>query len=194
MRRFANQPLIVLCLVLSLVLTTSCAPTLVDRVKTFQKVHNSHNVEKELSFFADDVTFEIVAYGTTEGKEQLRRGIERQAIFNSYLTFTDCKESGNTVTCKVMEENDLLKAAGIGPVHYDLSQYAFEDGLIKAMRARLAPESDNVLRAFRASFSKWASEKRPQEWAQLRAGLVTKENVSTWLRLALEWQAEMKKQ
>lgn len=193
MRRSASRPLIMFCASF-LFLVTSCAPTLVDRVNAMRKAHNRQDVEKELSFFTDDVRCEFGGSFVIEGKEELRRAIERNVIYNSHMTFTDCKESGETVTCKVREQNDLLSAAGIGPMHYEFSQHVFENGLIKELRARAAQESVDALREFRASFEKWASEKRPGEWAELRAEGVTKENVSKQLALVREWREAMEKE
>ena len=167
---------------------------MVERVKAMQEAHNNHDVEKELSFFADDVRLEFGGSFVIEGKEELRKAVERNAIFNSHMTFTDFEVSGNTVNCKVKEENDLLKAAGIGPMYYEFSQHVFEEGLIKELRARAMQESVDALLEFRASFEKWASEKRSQEWDELKAEGITKENVSKRLALVREWREEKEKE
>lgn len=192
MCRFVNRALITFYIVFPLLLTTSCAPTLVDRVKAFQEAANSHNVEKLVSFYADDVRFEIV--GTPMvivGKEKLRKPIEEQFILNVHLTFTDIKVNGNTVTYKVKEQNDWLKAAGIDAVYYEYDQITFEDGLIKEEKAKPTQESMKRMAEFRASFEKWASEKRSEEWAKLKAEGITKENVAKRLMLARKWREEM---
>ena len=136
MCKFGNKTLIVFYIVFPLLLTTSCAPTLVDRVKALQEAANSHNVEKLVSFYADDVRFEIVGTSMViEGKEKLRKPIEEQFILNVHLTFTDIKVNGNTATSKVKEQNDMLKAAGIDALYYEYDQITFEDGLIIEERA-----------------------------------------------------------
>ena len=194
MRRIAANPPVVLCLVLTIfLLTTSCAPTLVDRVKTLEKVHNRGDVEKEMTFFADDVIFEIVGSGKATGKEQLRKAVERQVIFNSVMNVRDCQAEGETVTCRVIEQNDLLKAAGVGPLYYESAQYEFEEGLIKTIRAKLSDESNRVTKEFWNSFSKWAYENRAQEWDEVRGAGATEESVAKWLALAREWRAEKSK-
>lgn len=188
MYRFIN-PFVVLC-ISCIFLLTSCSPTLVGRAHAMRDAHNRGDVEKELSFFADDVRCEFGDSFVINGKEELRKAVEQNALFNSRMTFTDCKESGNTVTCKVTEQNDMLQAAGIGPVYYEFSEQTYEDGLIKRLRARPTQDSNRMMSEFRGGFVQWASDKRPQEWARLGAEGVTKENVDKWLMLIRQWREE----
>ncbi len=191
MCKFGNKMLIMFYIILPLLLTTSCAPTLVDRVKAFQEAANSHNVEKLLSFYTDDVRFEIVGIPMVMvGKENLRKPIEEQFILNVHLTFTDIKVNGNTVTYKVKEQNDWLKAAGIDAVYYEYDQITFEDGLIKEEKAKPTQESMKIMGEFQESFERWAFEKHPEERAKLKAKGITKENVAKWLMLARKWRKE----
>jgi hypothetical protein len=177
------------CVVFPLLLTTSCAPTLAGRVEAFQKAANSHNTEKVMSFYADDVRFEIVGTPMViEGKEKLRKAIEEMFILNVNFTFTDIKADGNTVTYKVKEQNDWLKAAGIDALYYEYDQTTFEGGLIKKEIAKPTQKSMEIMAEFRESFEKWASEKRGQEWARLKSEGITKENVSKWLAIIRQWQ------
>lgn len=189
MRRLANKLLIIPYISSLLLLTTSCAPTLMGRIKALQAAHNRSDVEKELSFFTDDVRCEFGEY-VLEGKEQLRKAVEQNAIFNSHMTFSDCKQSGNSVTCKVKERNDLLKAAGIGLTYYEFSQQVFEKGLIKEVRAKPTEESVRDLREFQEGFGRWAADNQAQKWIELDAEGITKENVDKWLALVREWREE----
>lgn len=186
MCKFSN---IAFYIVFPLLLTTSCAPTLVDRVKAFEDAVNSHDIEKSMSFYADDVRFELI--GTPmfiEGKENLRKPIEEQFILNDHLTFTDIKVNGNTVTYKVKEQNDMLKAAGIDAIYYEYDQLTFEDGLIKREKAKPTQESMKIMGQFQESFEKWASENRGYLWDKLKSEGVTEENVGQWLAMARQWR------
>ncbi len=194
MHRFINKKLIAFYIVSLLLLTTSCAPTLMDRVKAFEEAANSKDVEKLMSFYADDVRFEIVGTPMViEGKENLRKPIEEQFILNVNLAFTDIKVNGNTATYKVKEQNDMLKAAGIDAIHYEYDQITFEDGLIIEERAKPTEESMRIMGKFRESFEKWASEKGTEEWAKLKAEGVTEENVDKWLAMTRQWREETRK-
>jgi len=170
MRKIGSKILITFCIVFPLLLTTYCAPSLAGRVEAFQKAANSHNVEKTMSFYADDVRFEVVETPMViEGKKKLRKAIEEQFILNVHFTFTDIKADGNTVTYKVKEQSDWLKAAGVDALYYEYDQTTFENGLIKKEIARPTQKSEEIMAEFRKSFEKWASEKQGQEWARLKS-------------------------
>jgi hypothetical protein len=189
MYRFFNKLFVVLCC--SCILpVTSCAPTLVERIHAMKDAHNRGDIEKELSFFADDVRCEFGGSFVINGKEELRKAVEQNALLRSRMTFTDCEENGNTVTCKVREQNDMLKAAGLGPVYYEFSEQTYENELIRGVKARPTQESIQMMRDFREAFGQWASDAYPQEWAGLRDEGVTKENVNKWLALVRTWREE----
>lgn len=189
MSKFGNKAFIVFCIVFPLLLTTSCAPSLADRAKAFNEAVNSHDIEKLLSFYADDVRFELVGTPMViEGKEKLRKPIEEQSILNCHLTFTDIVVDGNTVTYKVKEQSDWLKAAGIDALYYEYDQITFEDGLITQEIAKPTQDSMKIMGQFQQSFEKWATEKRGQEWAELKSEGITKENVSDWLAITQQWR------
>jgi hypothetical protein len=192
MSRFIKKPLIMMYASSLLLLTTSCSSVLVERIKAMEEAHNSGDVEEEMSFFADDVRCDFSGSFVINGKEDLRKAVEANSIFNSRMTFTDCKESGNTVTCKVTEHNDMLKAAGLGPVYYEVSEHIFENGLIKELKARPAEENVRALKEFREGFGKWISETRPQDSTELKTVGITKENVNKWLTLIRQWREETK--
>ena len=190
MGRFIRKTIVMMYVSSLLLLTTSCSQRLVGRVQAMKDAHNRGDIERELSFFADDVRCDFGGSFVINGKEELRKVVEGNSIFNSRMTFTDCKESGNTVTCKVTEYNDMLKAAGLGPVYYEVSEHIFENGLIKEMRAKPAEENVRALREFREGFGKWISETRPQESTELKTVGITKENVKKWLGLIRQWREE----
>lgn len=195
MRRFTRKLFVTSCLLLLPLLTTSCKPTVADKVKAFQKAANSHNVEKLLSFYADDVRFEIVGTPMViEGKEKIRKPIEEQFILNVHMTFSDIEINGNTATYKVKEQNDMLKAAGIDALYYEHDQITLKDGLIIEERATPAQESMKIMAEFRQSFERWASEKRLEEWAKLKAEGVTEENVDKWLAMTRQWREATEKE
>jgi hypothetical protein len=191
MCKFGSKMLIMFCVVFPILLTTSCAPTLADRVEAFQKAANSGDVEKLLSFYADDVRFEIAGTPMViEGKGELRKAIEEQFILNSHLTFTDTKVDGNTATYKVRERNDWLKAGGIDALDYEYDQIIFKDGLIKKEIAKPTQKSMEVMGEFRKTFETWATEKHGQEWAKLKSEGITRENVSKWLAIIRQWRED----
>jgi limonene-1,2-epoxide hydrolase len=185
----SGKVFIIFCAVLPLLLTSSCAPTLVGRVEAFQKAANSGDVDRLMSFYADDVRFEIVGTPMViEGKEKLREAIEEQVILNVHFTFTDIKAEGNTVTYKVKEQSDWLKAMGVDALYYEYDRTTFDNGLIKKEVAKPTQKSAEIMDEFRKSFEKWVSENQSQEWAKLKSEGITKENVNRWLAVIRQWR------
>lgn len=195
MRRFIQKRRIMLYPLFLFLLTTSCTSKPDEQVKAYQEAHNSGDVEKEVSFYAEDVKFVVFGQWTIKGKEELRKLVETDAVLNSHLIFTDVKVDGNKVTCSVEEQNDLLKLAGIDTLYYEFHEFIFEKGLIKEVRAKPTPESAKALQEFGASFGRWASENRSQELAELKGeSVITKENIGKWLTLMREWREAMEKE
>jgi len=193
MTDFRDRVLIILCVVLLLFVTASCAPTLIDRTKAFRDAVNSNDIEKTMSFYTDDVRFELIGTPMViEGKDKLRKPIEEQFLLNDHLTFTDITVDGNMVTYKVKEENDMLKAAGIDALYYEYDQITFENGLIKEEKAKPTEESMKIMGEFRQSFGKWASENHGQQLNRLKSEGITRENVGEWLDLTRRWREETK--
>lgn len=191
MRRFIKKGPIMLYLLFLFLLTTSCTSKSDGPVKAYQEAHNSGDVEKELSFFAEDVKYGVVGQWSIEGKEKLRKLVEADAALNSHIVVTGLKVDGDIVTCKIKEQNDWLKLAKIGVLYYESSEFIFEEGLIKEVRLRFTEKSFKALQEFQATFGRWASKKRSQELAELGApGMLVKENVGLLLRLLREWRED----
>lgn len=46
---------------------------MIMEITEYQEAHNNHDIEKELSFLAVDITFEAVNVWTKRGKDQIRK-------------------------------------------------------------------------------------------------------------------------
>ena len=194
MRRFISRPHIVLYFLFLLLLTTSCSPKLDEKIKAYQEAHNSGDVEKEMSFFAEDIKYDVVDQWKVTGKESLKRRAEIDVVLNSHVIFTDIKSSKNKVTCKVEEQNDLLKISGIDTLYYEFREFIFEDGLIKEVKTQPTQEGADTLRNSQRAFRRWAAENRSEEVDELKsARVVNKDSVGKWLALMREWREEMDK-
>ena len=192
MRTFTSRAFAILWLFALAASTISCAPTLLDRVNAMVEAHNSHDVDKELYYYTDDARFQTVGKWTKDGKEQIRQLLEKDALLNSHLTYTFCRESADTVTCRVREENDMLRAAGIDAIYYDSAVHTFEGLYITEIRVKQSAESEQALEQASASFNRWASQKYGEALAQLSGsgGNISKENVAQWLALMRRWYQE----
>ena len=196
MHRLLSNRHIAFWLSFSALLTTSCTSRLVDRVQAMAQAHNRHDVDNEIRFYTDDARFEMAGRWTRQGTDQLRQMLDMDAALNSYLTYTFCEVRGNTVTCRVREENDLLSAAGIEAIYYESVAHVFDGWFIKEVKVKQTPESQRLLQETMESFSQWASEKQSQQWAALRAQgqNITKDNLDIWLALLRQWREETAQQ
>jgi hypothetical protein len=182
-----------LYLLFLIVLTTSCASKkLENTVKAYQEAHNNHDIEKEMSLFADDIIYDVVGEWSVEGKEKLRKLAETDVEVNSNLTFTDIKVGENKVTCKVVERNDWLKIIGIDALYCDSGQFIFEKGLIKEVKLKRSQESIDAMNKFRRSFGQWASDNRSEELSKLKGSAVlAKEEMGLFMALLRDWREAM---
>jgi hypothetical protein len=195
MRRFISRPHIVLYFLFLLLLTTSCSPKLDEKIKAYQEAHNRGDIEKVMSFFTEDIKYDVIGQWKVTSKESLKSRVEIDVFLNSHVNFTDIKSSKNKVTCKVEEQNDLLKVSGIDTIYYEFREFIFEDGLIKEAKTQLTQEGVDALRNIQRAFGEWAAENRKEEVAELKSvRIVNKDIFAKWLALMREWREEMDKE
>ena len=115
------------------ILAGSCSPSLTSQVRAMEKAHNLHQLDKELSFYADDARFEIGDGNTVQGKDELRKLFTVDVLFNNSLAFSDISIVGNSVFCTVEEKNDMWRALGVEKV-YGRCEIVFKNGLIQEIR------------------------------------------------------------
>jgi hypothetical protein len=163
---------------------------LVQRVKEYEQAHNSHDAEKAMALFTDDVQFETVGEWVMTGKKKIRDLEEWDAALNNDLAFTDLRVSGYTVTCKAVEHSDLLKLAGFEQVKYDSVAVEFRGGLIRKITVRTAEEDRLATSDTFHSMVDWARRERYGEIAKLVSDgkfAYNARNARGWIVLMQEW-------
>jgi len=86
-----------LALLLTVSFSSCSKPNLGDIVREHIKAVNNDDVEKNLTFFTDDIVFEVDIYHKLSGKDQLRNLMESDVVNKARLTITNIKVEGNTV-------------------------------------------------------------------------------------------------
>lgn len=196
MRKNLNELGISCLLFLLAFMIISCSPKLEDRFEAYVEAHNSQNVGKVMSFYAEDARFEFVESWVREGKEEIRKQEEFDAALNSQLAFTDLELSGDTLTCKVTEQSDYYKLAGIDEVYYKYYTIIFRDGLIKEIKVELTEKSVKAINEVFRSLIEWAQKERSQELAELMSEgevVYSAESAKKWLALLREWRENVSK-
>ncbi|MHC4692649.1 MAG: nuclear transport factor 2 family protein [Planctomycetota bacterium] len=195
MRRFVSKPHIALYFLFMLLLTASCKPNLDETIEAYQEARNNGDVEKVMSFYTEDIRYEVVGQWKVTGKEKLKDRVEIDAVLNIHLIFTDIKSSENKVTCKVEEQSDLLKVGGVDTLYYEFREFIFEDGLIKEVKTQVTRDGLDALRDIQTAFTKWAVENRKEEYEELRKERVVDKDIFVkWLALMRQWREAMDKE
>jgi hypothetical protein len=176
------------------ILAGSCSPSLTSQIRAMERAHNLHQLDKELSFYADDARLEIEDGITAQGKDELRKLFTVDVLLNNSLAFSDISIVDNTVVCKVEEKNDMWRALGVEAVRYERTEIVFKNGLIQEVKGTESSQSESAAELDKAdqAFSAWADKNRPEEVARLLGGKpfkgITPETALDWLKLAREWK------
>ena len=148
--------------------------------------HNSHNIDKSLSFYTNDISFELTGTWIKKGKSQIRELEEWDAALNSKLDFYITNESGDSLFCKGTEENDWFKGVGIDKIEYDSIIFIFEDGLIAKVIANPSVETNKrIAEAFGTvlKYTKVTGNNILQELIPNGEFVYSAESAGKWLRL-----------
>ena len=173
-------------------LVSSCSHDLSERVKAYEATYNAHDVEKLMSFYSDDVRFEIVGVWVKKGKAAVRELAEWDKATNMHMTISEIVVSGDSVTFKLVETNDWWKLAGMGDICYKPSVIIFRNGLISELRATMTRESLDAYAKVWPSIISWAKEHRKEELEELLPGgvfIYGAEAAKKWIVLLRAWRA-----
>jgi hypothetical protein len=182
-------------LAVACVFLMSCASDLTERVRQYQDTYNTHDNEKLMSLYADDITFEIVGVWIKQGKPAVRELAEWDKATNLRMTISDISVSGDTATFKLVEENDWWTLANIGKVCYEPCVMVFRNGLISELRATMCQESLDAYARMWPSIIAWAKKHRHETLKELLPGgefIYGAEAAHKWLDLLREWRASPK--
>ena len=184
-------PLLV-CLILIVSFSSCSERNLGDIVKEYFKAVNNYDVEKFLTFFTDDIVFEVYDDIKLSGKDQVRKLMENDAVNKARLTITDIKVEGSTVIVKETEKNEGCRLLGIEEDD-GISIYKFRGRLIEKVKIESTPESKKRWDEKYKPFAEWASKEHPQEFNKMETGGFSAENARLYLLLLKEWRGKTQK-
>jgi len=187
-----------LAVVFLLLLTgAGCSPTLEERVVSYQQAHNDHDIDKVMSMYADDITFEVVGMFTKTGQDQVRGIAEWDLATNSKMIISDIQITGNTATFKLKEGNDWFRLVGVEYMYYNPCSMVFKDGLIKEFSAQVTDKSKDAFVKTWPPVYNWLMEDKKEELSKLTtaegAFIYNLENAKIWLSLLEEWNDQIAK-
>jgi hypothetical protein len=168
---------------------------LIELVQSYAQACNERDIEAAMAMCTDDIRFEMVGAGTKVGKDDVRLFHEFLAELNVSLSMQDLAVSGDTVSHRTMERNDVLRLVGIGEITYANCHVSFRDGLIAGIQAELAPSSREAFDAAMRPVMAWASRERKEVLAQLMPQgefVHTAQNARIWLALLQDWRQSLR--
>ena len=177
---------------LLLIISLGCSANLENKVKSYELAHNSHDVDKIMSLYANDITFEVVGIWIKTGKEQVREIAEWDSATNIQMIISDIVISNDTATFRLNEGNDWFRSIGIEYMYYEPCIIVFENGLIKEIKAEVTEESRKSFNEVWPSFYQWLNEDKNEELSKLITAegefIYNRENATKWLSLLMEWK------
>jgi len=188
-----HRPGISVSLPLLLAMVLSCSPRLEERVKAFERAYNERDVEKVMSFYAEDAVHAVPGVFVAQGSEELRALTEHDAVLNTRLSLGECRTVGDTVRCELTFSSDWTTAAGIRQVRYSAA-FVFSDGLIKEFVTEVSPEGAQAFSNVFNPFLAWASAEKPEQVREMMPEgefVYSAQNAKRSLALLREWQQEM---
>ncbi|MCK4271541.1 nuclear transport factor 2 family protein [bacterium] len=177
-------------LFLPVLLALSCSPKPTSVIQSYEEAYNGHDLEKLLSLYAEEVSFEVVGQISLQGKEVLRDLTEHDFVLNIHMSIRQVRAQGDSVMCQLTETNDWLKTAGIGEARYSVT-FVVKDGLIESIRAEQTAETERVFKRVLGPLTEWASDERPEALAEMMpqgAFVYNAENAKKSLSLLREWK------
>jgi ketosteroid isomerase-like protein len=180
-------PLSVLLALLLIISISSCSKTnLADIVREHFAAVNNDDIEKNLTFFADDAVFEPDPNTKLSGKAQVRNLMEWDVANNARLSIKDLIVKGNTVITELTEKNE-----GWGLLGIDIpftATYEFEGRQIRRVKLEFSPEGWKMFEDKFEPFADWAKQAHPEEYRKLREAGYSAEGARLFLSLAKEWR------
>ena len=169
----------------------SCTPDPAKQVRTYEKAHNDHDVNKVMSLYTDDIIFEITGSWRKSGRDQVHGLAEWDSVTGSNMIISDIVEGKDTVRFRLKEKNDWFRAIGIEYMYYDPCIMVFSGGLIKELKATVTEESSEAFRVRWPLVYQWLSMEKEPDMTRLIANgefVYNAENANKWLLLLKEWQ------
>jgi hypothetical protein len=164
------------------------------RVKVIAKTHASGDLDKLLSYLADDYTRVDVATGETLGREAVEAMLEWEIALHGRFTYDDLSWEGATVTGLFEETNDLYDLLRIEPQRYRMV-FTFEGDLLREQRVETLESNGPGLDEAMAPFLDWASGRRADALARVyRDGrfIYGGPEAEGCMELLTDWRSERK--
>jgi hypothetical protein len=145
--------------IISLLLIVSCTKEKPQEVvKSYIAAHNAHDIEKSLTFYDDNIVFELKGVWTKKGLSDLRSLEEWDAALNSNLKLASITSTEDTVFCRVVENNDWFRAVDITDLVHDPTVFVVKNGKIKKIIGSPMEKTGKDIEAAIGALYQWSQK------------------------------------
>jgi hypothetical protein len=179
--------------IFSLLILLSCSKKKTqDVVKSYVTSHNTHDIEKTLTFFDEDIVFELKGVWTKKGLSEMKSLEEWDAALNSNLKLENIISKADTVFCRVVENNDWFGAVDITDLVHDPVVFIIDNGKIKKIIGYPSKKTGEKIEAAIGALYQWsqkAQDSTINDLIQNSHFIYSAEAAEKWLELFNKWRA-----
>ena len=181
-------------IIISFLIFTSCTRHEAhETVEAYIEAHNKHDVKKELSFYHQDIVFELKNTWTKQGVEEMESLALWDSTINSNLKLESFSIKGDSVLCKIIENNDWFSEVNIKDLVHDPTIFLVENGKIKKIIAFPSEETVGKIQGAIGSIMQWSQEKNDSTIHKLVPNgqlVYSSDSAIKWMILFNKWKAE----
>ena len=162
-------------------------------VKAYIEAHNKHDVKKELSFYHQDIVFELKNTWTKKGVEEMETLSLWDSTINSNLKLESFQTKGDSVLCKIIENNDWFSEMNIKDLIHNPVIFLVENGKIKKIIAFPSEETGAKIQQAIRSIMQWSQKKNDSTIYKLIPNgqfIYSSESALKWMALFKKWKFE----
>lgn len=180
--------------VIGFLIFTSCThDEAQETVKAYIEAHNKHDVKKEVSFYHQDIVFELKNTWTKQGVEEMESLAVWDSTINSNLKLESFHVKGDSVLCKIIENNDWFSEVNIKDLVHDPTIFLVENGKIKKIVAVPSEETGKKIQQTIGSIMQWSQKKNDSTIHKLIPNgqfIYSSDAALKWMVLFKKWKTE----
>jgi len=157
--------------------------------ESYRNALNNHDIEKALSFLAENFKLVFIDFDMTMTKEQVVDVLGWDAGANGKVTHGELQIFENTIASIFSEQNDFLKLIDIPELKAKITYEFGEDGLIEQQLYEALPNQPSFEKRMRPAVE-WAMVHRKEELAVIYPNnqmVFNEEMARRWVALLQEW-------
>ncbi len=179
--------------IFSLLIFISCSKEKTQEVvKSYITAHNTHDIENVLAFYDENIVFELKGVWTKKGVSEMQFFEEWDAALNSNLKLESITSKGDTVFCRVVENNDWFRAIDITDLVHDPVVFVVNNGKIKKIIAYPSEKTGKEIEAAIGVLYQWSQKVKDStinDLIQNGQFVYSAKAAEKWLDLFNKWKA-----